>query len=182
MSLTKTPLCEVGKRMNSFALKSTSNTLIRSDDIVGKSGTLIMFLCNHCPYVKAIIKELVKTAKKLQTIGISSVAIMPNDFKNYPEDSFDNMKVFSERNEFCFPYLLDDTQKVAKDFGAVCTPDFFGFDSDLNLRYRGRFIKMQNLKFVNKKNDLFDAMSMIAETKKGPLNQYPSIGCSIKWR
>ena len=182
MALTKTPSCEIDKKMSSFTLMSTSDELIKSDDIVGKNGTVIMFICNHCPYVIAIIKELVLTAKKLQTIGISSAAIMPNDYKNYPDDCFEKMKVFSDQNQFCFPYLLDDTQEVAKNFGAVCTPDFFGYDSDLKLQYRGRLAKIENLKFVNKKNDLFDAMSKIAETKKGPLNQYPSMGCSIKWR
>ena len=183
MALTKTPSCEIDKKMSSFTLMSTSDELIKSDDIVGKNGTVIMFICNHCPYVIAIIKELVLTAKKLQTIGISSAAIMPNDYKNYPDDCFEKMKVFSDQNQFCFPYLLDDTQEVAKNFGAVCTPDFFGYDSDLKLQYRGRLRELKNFVPVKDgESDLLTAMKQVAETQNGPEDQIPSAGCGIKWK
>ena len=183
MALTKTPICDFGKKAEDFKLKSTNNELISLDDIKGANGTLIMFICNHCPYVKAIIEDLVEDCKKLKADGINSVAIMSNDTKNYPEDSFENMIKFSKDNKFEeLKYLIDDTQKIAKKFGAVCTPDFFGYNKNLELQYRGRIRELKNLKPVrNGKSDLKLAMQMIAKTQKGPLEQVPSMGCNIKW-
>ena len=183
MALTKTPICDFGKKAEDFKLKSTNNELISLDDIKGANGTLIMFICNHCPYVKAIIEDLVEDCKKLKADGINSVAIMSNDTKNYPEDSFENMIKFSKDNKFeGLNYLIDDTQKIAKKFGAVCTPDFFGYNKNLELQYRGRIRELKNLKPIrNGESDLKLAMQMIAKTQKGPLEQVPSMGCNIKW-
>ncbi len=183
MVLTKTPICDFGKKAENFKLKSTNNELISLDDVKGKAGTLIMFICNHCPYVKAIIKDLVEDCKNLKAEGINSVAIMSNDTKNYPEDSFDNMIRFSQDNNFeNLNYLIDDTQEIAKKYGAVCTPDFFGYNKNLELQYRGRIRELQNLKPVrNGESDLKSAMTMIAKTQKGPAEQIPSMGCNIKW-
>ncbi len=183
MALTKTPICDFGKKAEDFKLKSTNNELISLDDIKGANGTLIMFICNHCPYVKAIIEDLVEDCKKLKADGINSVAIMSNDTKNYPEDSFENMIKFSKDNKFeGLNYLIDDTQKIAKKFGAVCTPDFFGYNKKLELQYRGRIRELKNLKPIrNGESDLKLAMQMIAKTQKGPLEQVPSMGCNIKW-
>ena len=182
MALTKTPVCNFGEKAKDFKLKSTDNKQISLKDVKGENGTLVMFICNHCPYVKAIIKDLVNDIKSLEEIGIKSVGIMSNDVKNYPEDSFENMISFSKANNFSFPYLIDGTQKVAKDYGAVCTPDFFGYNKNLELQYRGRIRELKNLKPVRGgESDLRIAMKLIAETGKGPNSQIPSMGCSIKW-
>ena len=182
MSLTKTPICDFGKKAENFQLNSTDNKIISLKDIKGESGTLIMFICNHCPYVKAVIEDIVQDCKKLESDGIKSVAICSNDAINYPEDSFENMIKFAKENHFNFPYLMDDTQTMAKTYGAVCTPDFFGYNKDLKLQYRGRIRKLNNLKPVRTgDSDLFVAMKKIAETGKGPETQIPSAGCSIKW-
>ena len=141
-----------------------------------------MFICNHCPYVKAIIKDLVQDCKSLEKFGINSAAICSNDVKNYPEDSFENMIAFSKENNFSFPYLHDETQEVAKVYDAVCTPDFFGYNKDLELQYRGRIRELKELKPVRSgKSDLYIAMKQISETGKGPESQIPSMGCNIKW-
>ena len=134
MALTKTPICNFGEKAKDFNLISTESKNISLKDIIGKNGTLIMFICNHCPYVKAVIKDIVEDVKYLESIGIKSVAIMSNDVKNYPEDSFENMITFSKLNNFSFPYLFDKTQVVAKNYGAVCTPDFFGYNKNLELQ------------------------------------------------
>ena len=183
MALTKTPVCDFGKKAENFKLKSIENKLVSLNDIKGDKATLIMFICNHCPYVRAIIKDLVKDCNELKKDGVNSVAIMSNDTKNYPEDSFDNMIKFAEMNYFDeVNYLLDETQEIAKKYGAVCTPDFFGYNKDLELQYRGRFRELKDLKPINKgESDLKVAMSMIAETNKGPGQQIPSMGCNIKW-
>ena len=182
MSLTKTPICDFGKKAETFQLNSTDNKIISLNDIKGEKGTLIMFICNHCPYVKAVIKDIVEDVKYLDTLGIKSVAIMSNDVKNYPEDSFDNMVVFSKLNNFSFPYLFDKMQEVAKSYDAVCTPDFFGYNKNLELQYRGRIRELKNLKPVEKgDSDLNAAMKLIATSGKGPKNQIPSMGCNIKW-
>ena len=149
---------------------------------MGEKGTVIMFICNHCPYVKAIIEDLVKDTNDLINFGIKAVAIMSNDTKNYPEDSFENMKLFSKKYNFSFPYLIDETQEIAKKYGAVCTPDFFGYNSKLELQYRGRIRELKELKPVRKgESDLKRAMQIISETQKGPKEQIPSMGCNIKW-
>ena len=141
-----------------------------------------MFICNHCPYVKAVIEDIVSDCRELEKEGIKSVAIMSNDTKNYPDDSFENMIEFSKGNNFGFPYLIDETQNIAKKYGAVCTPDFFGYNNDLELQYRGRIRELKDLKPVKSgDSDLLTAMKMVAKTKKGPSDQIPSMGCNIKW-
>tara|TARA_Y100001970_G_scaffold288908_1_gene417654 strand:+ start:807 stop:1361 length:555 start_codon:yes stop_codon:yes gene_type:complete len=182
MTLTKTPICNFGEKAKDFNLKSVENKQISLNDIRGKNGTLIMFICNHCPYVKAVIKDLVDDVKFLDKLGIKSVAIMSNDVKNYPEDSFENMISFSKLNNFSFPYLIDETQDIAKKYGAVCTPDFFGYNKNLELQYRGRIRELKDLKPVRKgDSDLKIAMKLVAETGNGPKKQIPSMGCNIKW-
>ncbi len=183
MTLTKTPICDFGKKAQEFKLKSINNKLISLEDIRGNNGTLIMFICNHCPYVKAIIKDLVEDCKNLKMDGVNSVAIMSNDTKNYPEDCFDKMISFAKDYKFDdLDYLIDETQEVAKKFGAVCTPDFFGYNKNLELQYRGRIRELKDLKPVrNGDSDLKLAMKMIAATQKGPEKQIPSMGCNIKW-
>ena len=183
MALTKTPICDFGRQAEDFKLKSINNKLISLEEIKGKNGTLVMFICNHCPYVKAIIKDLVEDCKNLKTQGINSAAIMSNDTKSYPEDSFDKMIEFAKNNQFGdLNYLIDETQEVAKKYGAVCTPDFFGYNKDLKLQYRGRMRELQNLKPVRDgDSDLKLAMIMIGKTQKGPTEQIPSMGCNIKW-
>ena len=182
MTLTKTPICDFGKKAENFELKSTENKIITLNDAKGQNGTLIMFICNHCPYVKAVIEDIVNNCKTLENDGIRSIAIMSNDTKNYPEDSFDNMIKFAKNNKFNFPYLIDETQKTAKKYEAVCTPDFFGYNKNLELQYRGRITELKDLKPVrNSESDLLKAMKMVAKTGKGPAEQTPSMGCSIKW-
>ena len=182
MTLTKTPICDFGKKAENFELKSTENKIITLNDAKGQNGTLIMFICNHCPYVKAVIEDIVNNCKTLENDGIRSIAIMSNDTKNYPEDSFDNMIKFAKNNKFNFPYLIDETQETAKKYGAVCTPDFFGYNKNLELQYRGRIRELKDLKPVrNSESDLLKAMKMVAKTGKGPAEQTPSMGCSIKW-
>jgi len=182
MTLTKTPICDFGKKAESFELKSTENKIITLNDAKGQNGTLIMFICNHCPYVKAVIEDIVNDCKTLEKEGIRSIAIMSNDTENYPEDSFDNMIKFAKNNKFNFPYLIDETQKVAKKYDAVCTPDFFGYNKNLELQYRGRIRELKELKPVKSGNsDLLIAMKMVAKTGKGPEDQIPSMGCNIKW-
>ena len=182
MVLTKTPICNFGEKPHSFELKDVSEKVCNFKDLTGEKGTLIMFICNHCPYVKAVIKDIVNDANNLKNLNINTIAIMSNDTKNYPDDSFENMIKFSKINKFNFPYLLDETQETAKKYGAVCTPDFFGYNRDLELQYRGRIRELRDLKPVSTgKSDLFNAMKMIAETGKGPQNQIPSMGCNIKW-
>ena len=182
MVLTKTPICNFGEKTKSFELKGTDGQLHKLEDHIGKRGLLIMFICNHCPYVKAIIKDIVEDCKNLKKEGVNSIAIMSNDTKEYPEDSFENMKIFSKRFNFSFPYLIDDTQEIAKAYGAVCTPDFFGYNSKLELQYRGRIRELKDLKPINSgESDLSRAMRLIIKTGKGPKEQIPSMGCNIKW-
>ncbi len=178
----KTPICDFGTSAKVFELNSIKNKIVSLDDIRGETGTLIMFICNHCPYVKAVIKDIVQDCKDLEKFGIKAVAISSNDFINYPEDSFENMINFSNEHQFCFPYLLDESQIVAKNYAAICTPDFFGYNNNLELQYRGRIREVKNLVPVRTNNsDLYDAMKLISETGKGPKEQKPSLGCSIKW-
>ena len=183
MALTKTPVCDFGKKAEDFKLKSINNKVITLDDIKGEKATLIMFICNHCPYVKAIIKDLTKDCNELKKDGISSVAIMSNDTKNYPEDSFENMIKFADNNNFGnINYLFDGTQEIARKYGAVCTPDFFGYNKNLELQYRGRFRELKDLNPINNgDSDLKIALKMVAQTQKGPDEQIPSMGCNIKW-
>ena len=152
MALTETPICNFGEPAKNFDLQSTENKKVSLQDIKGEKGTLIMFICNHCPYVKAIIKDIVEDVKYLKGLGIKSAAIMSNDVKNYPDDSFENMISFSKSHNFSFPYLIDSTQVIAKKYGAVCTPDFFGYNNNLELQYRGRIKELKNLKPVSAGN------------------------------
>jgi len=182
MALTKTPICDFGKKAENFQLNSTDNKVISLKDIQGKNGTLIMFICNHCPYVKAVIKDIVEDCKRLEVNGIKAVAICSNDVKNYPEDSFENMIQFSQKNNFNFPYLFDETQEIAKKYDAVCTPDFFGYNKNLELQYRGRIRELKDLNPVGiGDSELYQAMKQISETGNGPKKQIPSMGCNIKW-
>ena len=168
---------------NDFSLKGTDDKSYTLEQFRGSKGLVVMFICNHCPYVKAITNQLVIDVKTLKENGISSIAIMSNDVVNYPDDSFENMKKFSERNNFNFPYVIDETQIVAKDFMALCTPDFFGFDVDLKLQYRGRLNSAgKNQTSSETNNDLVDAMLSISKNGIRPEEQFPSIGCSIKWK
>ena len=179
----QTPICDFGQRAYDFKLKATDNKILTLDDIKGENGTLIMFICNHCPYVKAVTKDIVEDCKKLKDLGVNSVAICANDAENYPEDSFDNMIEFAKKNQFDFPYLVDETQEIAKTYEAVCTPDFFGYNKNLELQYRGRLRELKNLIPVREgESDLFKAMKQISGTGKGPEKQIPSAGCSIKWK
>jgi peroxiredoxin len=178
----KTPICDFGQAAKSFELKSTNNKIIKLNDVKGKNGSVVMFICNHCPYVKAVIKDIVEDCKNLEKLGVIVVAISANDPIKYPEDSFENMVEFAKKYQFNFPYLFDETQNVAKSYDAVCTPDFFGYNNNLELQYRGRIRELDNLKPVRTgDSDLFIAMKQIAKTGKGPETQVPSVGCSIKW-
>ena len=182
MALTKTPVCNFGEKAQNFYLLSTKKEKMSLKDITGEKGTLIMFICNHCPYVKAIIKDIVEDVKYLEQLGIKSAAIMSNDTKNYPEDSFENMISFSKIHNFNFPYLIDETQEIAKNYGAVCTPDFFGYNKNNQLQYRGRIRELRNLKPIREEiSNLREAMTQIAHSGIGPKTQIPSMGCSIKW-
>ena len=179
----QTPICDFGKKAVPFELKSTDGKILKLDEIKGENGTLIMFICNHCPYVKAVTKDIVEDCNELKKIGINSIAICSNDAVNYPEDSFENMIKFSKENNFSFPYLIDETQEVAKEYDAVCTPDFFGYNKNLELQYRGRVRELRKLIPVrNGESDLLKAMKQVAETGKGPKQQTPSAGCGIKWK
>ena len=182
MAELSTPVCDFNQKAHDFSLKGTDEKIWTLQDCAGPKGLLVMFICNHCPYVKAIIKDLVNDVNILKKDGIKTVAIMSNDTKNYPEDSFDKMKEFSKINKFTFPYLIDETQEVAKKYGAVCTPDFFGFNKKSELQYRGRLMEMKDLKPIIKgDSELKIAMKMISKTQNGPKKQIPSMGCNIKW-
>ena len=179
----QTPICDFGKKAIPFELKSTDEKILKLEDIRGTNGTLIMFICNHCPYVKAVTKDIVEDCNNLKKLGINSIAICSNDAVNYPEDSFENMIKFSNENKFSFPYLTDETQEVAKAYDAVCTPDFFGYNKNMELQYRGRIRELKKLTPVRSgESDLFQAMKQISETNKGPKDQVPSAGCGIKWK
>ena len=168
----------------SFSLLNIDNTIVTLDKSKGLNGTVVVFICNHCPYVKAIAHRLKKDSDDLLSNSINTIAIMSNDVIKYPDDSFDNMKIFSNKYKFNFPYLYDETQEVAKNYNAVCTPDFFGFDKDLKLKYRGRIDSgvMNANQNSNIERDLFNAMIKIKNEGVGPNNQMNSIGCSIKWK
>ncbi len=183
MALLHTPAKDENFYAPPFALKNVDGKTLSFDDIRGEKGTLVMFICNHCPYVKGITDRLSSTMKKLQDAGIGVVAIMSNDTENYPEDSFENMQKFAKANGFTFPYLIDETQEIGKAYDAVCTPDFFGFNADDQLQYRGRLDSGANRPAdANTVPELLNAMTEIAKTGKGPAQQTPSMGCSIKWK
>lgn len=179
----ETPVCDFGLAAIDFALPGTDGKIWTLEDCRGENGLLVMFICNHCPYVKAVLDRLVRDADELKQRGVNSVAIMANDVEEYPEDSFENMKRVAQNYGFSFPYLYDETQQVAKAYNAICTPDFFGYNNDLQLQYRGRLdASKKEAAAPDVRRDLFDAMQQVAETGHGPKTQIPSMGCSIKWR
>jgi peroxiredoxin len=176
------PVCDFGWKAPDFRLPATDGRTLSLADVRGERGTLIVFICNHCPYVKAIVPRLVRDAKELQAQGIGVAAICSNDADAYPADSVDNMKAFAEAHGFTFPYLHDDSQDVARAYDAVCTPDFFGFNAADELQYRGRLDESKTTLVPDARRELYEAMSAVAETGQGPREQTPSMGCSIKWR
>jgi peroxiredoxin len=166
-----------------FALPGTDGRIWTLEQCRGPRGLLVMFICNHCPFVQAIRERLVRDTRELRDLGVHSVAIMSNDPTLYPEDSFENMRAVATQFDFPFPYIWDETQAVARAYGAVCTPDFFGYNSELELQYRGRLdASGKQPASPDARRDLFEAMRQVAETGQGPREQIPSIGCSIKWR
>lgn len=177
------PVCNLGWQAPSFVLPGVDGKTYSLEQVRGPNGTLVMFICNHCPYVKAVIDRIVRDADELRALGINAVAISANDAAHYPEDSFDNMKRFAAAHRFTFPYLYDESQDVARAYGAACTPDFFGFNDKLQLQYRGRLDESRKEAApAGVRRDLFEAMKQVAETGKGPRDQIASIGCSIKWK
>jgi peroxiredoxin len=172
----------LGSKAPDFKLRGVDGKTYSLADARGRSGTVVAFICNHCPYVRAIIGRMVTEAQALRTLGIGTIAIMPNDTQSYREDSFDNMKAFAAKHGFTFPYVIDETQEVAKAYGAQCTPDFFGFDAQDELQYRGRLDASRTTLVPNARRELFEAMRQVAESGRGPAEQVPSMGCSIKWR
>ena len=178
----ETELCEFGWLAVDFDLMGVDGRRWSLADVKGERGTLVMFICNHCPYVKAVIGRIVRDAKELAGLGIGSIAIMSNDSERYPADSFDNMRAFAAEHDFPFPYVIDETQNVARAYRAVCTPDFFGFNADDGLQYRGRLDASRVEPVADARRDLFEAMKEVARSGRGPREQIPSMGCSIKWR
>ena len=183
MVLLTTQVCDFGKKAVDFILPGIDGRNWSLQQCMGEKGLLIMFICNHCPYVKAVQERIVRDTRELKMLGVGSVAIMSNDPAEYPEDSFDNMKLLAKQLDFNFPYLFDETQQVARQFDAVCTPDFFGYNADFELQYRGRLdASKKETAPDDSRRDLFEAMKLIAETGHGPQEQIPSMGCSIKWK
>ena len=176
------PVCQFGWKAADFSLPGVNGRTYALADVVGENGLLVMFICNHCPYVKGAIERIVEDCRALAEHGIGSVAIMPNDTERYPEDNFDKMKLFAARHDLPFPYLIDGTQAVARAYGAACTPDFFGFNRDWALQYRGRLDAAGIHPQPGTRRELREAMMQIVRTGRGPEDQIASIGCSIKWR
>ncbi|MFP6756759.1 MAG: thioredoxin family protein [Alphaproteobacteria bacterium] len=176
------PICDFGWRAPGFRLMGTDDQWHDLEELRGSRGTLIVFMCNHCPYVKAILDRLARDARELADLGVVTIGISANDPISYPDDNFDNMVRVAADKHFPFPYLFDETQDVARAYDAVCTPDFFGFDADLGLQYRGRLDESRVTEVPGARRELFEAMRRVAETGAGPETQVPSMGCSIKWR
>ncbi len=182
MASLNPPVCDFGWQAPDFNLVNVDGNLVSLDLAMGKNGLLVMFICNHCPYVKAILHRLIHDVSELKMLGVNTVAMMSNDPTEYPEDSVQNMQIIAREMDFPFPYLLDASQQIAKNYGAVCTPDFFGFNNQFQLQYRGRFDERRKETAPQSTRDLFYAMKLIAETAAGPREQVASIGCSIKWK
>jgi len=182
MVATTQPVCNFGWQAVDFDLPGVDGKRYTLASARGPKGLLVMFICNHCPYVRAVIDRIVRDATELAPLGIGSIAIMSNDPSDYPEDSFDNMKRVAKAKGFPFPYVLDETQEIAKAYGAVCTPDFFGFNANLELQYRGRLDASRKETVVGARRELFEAMREVAQSGRGPRDQVASIGCSIKWK
>jgi peroxiredoxin len=177
-----TPICDFGEPAKPFDLPATDGKRYTLEDVRGSKGTLVMFICNHCPYVKAVLDRIIRDAKDLKEHGIGVIAISANDPVAYPEDSFDNMKRLAKERQLPFPYALDESQAVARAYGAVCTPDFFGYNAKLELQYRGRLDASKTTPVPGAIRELYEAMVQVAETGRGPEDQIPSMGCSIKWK
>jgi len=177
------PVCDFEEPAIDFVLPGVDGKDWSLADCAGEKGLLVMFICNHCPYVKSIRDRIVRDTRELEALGVNAVAIMSNDPTDYEEDSFENMKKVSDEFAFNFPYLIDESQQVAKAYGAVCTPDFFGYNADLKLQYRGRMDESRKEAAADDvRRDLFEGMKEVAKTGKGPKEQVPSMGCSIKWK
>ena len=178
----ETPVCDFGAPAPDFALPGVDGKTWSLADCAGEKGLLVMFICNHCPYVQSIRERIVRDTRELKALGVNTVAIMSNDPTDYEEDSFENMQAVAKEFDFPFPYLLDETQEIARKYGAVCTPDFFGYNADLQLQYRGRLDESRKEAAPDARRDLFEAMKQVAQTGHGPKEQVPSMGCSIKWK
>jgi peroxiredoxin len=179
----ETPICNFGWKAPPFTLPGVDGKTYSLENLRGPKGTLVMFICNHCPYVRAVIDRIVRDANELRPLGVNAVAICSNDATTHPDDSFENMKLFAEEHGFAFPYLYDETQEVARAYDAACTPDFFGFNDKLELQYRGRLdASRKEAAPRDARRELFEAMSGVALRGRGPREQTPSIGCSIKWK
>ena len=182
MASAKVSICDFGWKARDFALNGVDGKTYTLADVRGPKGTLVAFICNHCPYVKTIIGRLVAETEALRQIGIGTIAIMPNDTAAYREDSFDNMRAFVAKHGLTFPYVIDATQEAARAYGAQCTPDFFGFNAQDELQYRGRLDASRTTLVANARRELFEAMQQVVQSGHGPQEQTPSIGCSIKWK
>ena len=179
----ETPVCDFGWKAPSFTLPGVDGKTYSLEALRGPKGALVMFICNHCPYVKAVIDRIVRDTGEVRDLGVNTVAICSNDATTHPDDSFENMKLFAKQHGFTFPYLHDESQAVARAYDAACTPDFFGFNAKLELQYRGRLdASRKEAAPAGVRRDLFEAMKEIAATGRGPREQIPSIGCSIKWK
>lgn len=177
------PVCEFDWPAPDFTLPATDGHSYGLSDVAGESGTLIMFICNHCPYVLSVLDKIIRDARELQALGIGVAAICSNDAQTHPDDSFEKMKELAEARDFPFPYLHDETQTVAREYGAACTPDFFGFNKNLGLQYRGRLdASGRNPAPRGAPRELYEAMVRVVRTGRGPADQTPSMGCSIKWK
>src|SRR6266704_1790638 len=183
MASLQSPIAGLGAKAPDFDLPGTDGARHNLASSRGQKGLLVMFICNHCPYVKAVRERIVRDCLGLKAYGIGSIAIMSNDPADYAEDSFDNMRAVARQFRYPFPYVWDESQEVAKAYGTVCTPDFFGFNADLELQYRGRLdASRKETAPPDVRRNLFEAMVEVARTGRGPIEQIPSIGCSIKWR
>jgi peroxiredoxin len=183
MASTQPPVCDFGWPAVDFDLPGVDGRRHSLASTRGPKGLLVMFICNHCPYVKAVIHRIVRDTRDLAAVGIGSIAIMSNDASDYPEDSWDNMVKVAREMDFPFPYVIDETQEIARAYGAVCTPDFFGFNADMQLQYRGRLDESRKDTAPEAaRRDLYEGMKEVALTSRGPKDQISSIGCSIKWR
>jgi peroxiredoxin len=178
----ETPICDFGWKAPDFSLPGVDDKTWSLKSAAGPNGLLVMFICNHCPYVKAVIHRILRDVRELQPLGMGAIAIMSNDATEYPEDSFDNMRALARELDFPMPYVIDASQEVARRYDAVCTPDFFGFNGKLELQYRGRLDESRKETVADARRDLFEAMKLVAETGRGPAEQIPSMGCSIKWK